>query len=142
MTPHLAPVPSQSPRRFPHQVSTPPRLQTENETRTTHPPLSICARPVFTPKVPPAPLPPPAPPAPRNMTGVEVPPLAVVGRAVEEGTTVGSVDMAGGGGGEGGALRAFDDWISEVGYQRSTRASMMEWAWDVDGVFTAAYTHS
>jgi hypothetical protein len=28
------------------------------------------------------------------MTGVEVPPFAVVGRAVEEGTTVGSVDMA------------------------------------------------
>ena len=51
-----------------------------------HPPLSICANPVLTPKVPPAPpAPAPCPVAPRwIMTGVDVPltlplPLAVVG---------------------------------------------------------------
>lgn len=62
----------------------------------THPPLSICARPVLTPKVP---APPPLVPvvlALEMRLGVEVP-LAVVGRGLDEGTIVGvSDDIAAG----------------------------------------------
>jgi len=70
-------------------------LHSKSQWTETHPPFNICARPVFTPKVP---LDPPEPPAaaPRLMTtGVDVPfAPVVVGRALEEGTTVGSDMLA------------------------------------------------
>jgi hypothetical protein len=66
----------------------------------THPPFNICAKPVLTPKVPaPPPLVPVEVLALVMRLGVEEPPLplAVVGRALAEGTIVGfSDDIVGG----------------------------------------------
>jgi hypothetical protein len=64
---------------------------TEYSEQRTHPPFNICARPVFTPKVP---APPPLVPfevfALEMRLGVDEPlPLAVVGSALAEGTIVG-----------------------------------------------------
>lgn len=66
------------------------QLRYRAKLENTHPPLSIWARPVLTPKVPD---PPPVEllPVARSMLGVAVPPLAVVGSGtLAEGTTVGS----------------------------------------------------
>ena len=70
------------------------RIDRLDEKCKTHPPLSICAKPVLTPKVP---APPPLVPVVLvlfMMLGVEDPlefplPLAVVGKALAEGTIVG-----------------------------------------------------